>query len=245
MVGWTRVFGRLISPGWGYHPGRVAPDPKSGTAGFLRLIPRPADGAPPPSRALDDQSLIAAAQAGDAEIASALCTRAWPQVDRTIRKLLGRRDVDQEDVAQLALFELVRTIGRYRGDCSLDTWIQTVTAHVVFKHIRRRRTERRIFADALGEDEAPATPVALDRRSLSRDILARVADHLEQINEGRAWTFVLHDIMGYELKEIAHMTKVSAAAAQSRLVRGRSDLHKRIAADPELAELLRHAEGGG
>jgi len=194
---------------------------------------------------MDDRTLIAAAQAGQADVASTLCTRAWPQVDRTIHKLLGRRDNDHEDIAQLALFELVRTIARYRGDCSLDTWIQTVTAHVVFKHIRRRRTERRIFADALGEDEAPATPVALDRRSLSRDILARVADHLEQINEGRAWTFVLHDIMGYELKEIAHMTKVSAAAAQSRLVRGRSDLHKRIAADPELAELLRHAEGGG
>jgi RNA polymerase sigma-70 factor (ECF subfamily) len=223
----------------------MSPGSKNGSAGFLRLVPSPGDGNEVPSRALDDQALIAAAQAGEAEVASALCTRAWPQVDRTIRKLLGRRDNDHEDIAQLALFELVRTIGRYRGDCSLDTWIQTVTAHVVFKQIRRRRTERRIFADALGDDEAPAAPVALDRRSLSRDILRRVADHLDNINEGRAWTFVLHDIMGYDLREIAQMTKVSTSAAQSRLVRGRSDLHKRIAADPDLAELLRHAQGGG
>jgi len=224
----------------------MSPGSKSGSAGFLRLIPSPGTSdAGEASRPLDDQALIAAAQAGDGGVASALCTRAWPQVDRTIRKLLGRRDNDHEDIAQLALFELVRTIGRYRGDCSLDTWIQTVTAHVVFKQIRRRRTERRIFADALGDDEAPAAPVALDRRSLSRDILRRVADHLEDINEGRAWTFVLHDIMGYDLREIAQMTQVSTAAAQSRLVRGRSDLHKRIAADPDLAELLRHAQGGG
>jgi RNA polymerase sigma-70 factor (ECF subfamily) len=85
----------------------------------------------------------------------------------------------------------------------------------------------------------------MDHRALSRDILTRVATHLEKMNEGRAWTFVMHELMGYELKEIAEMTKVSLAAAQSRLVRGRRDLHKRIAADPELAEMLKLREGGG
>jgi RNA polymerase sigma-70 factor (ECF subfamily) len=212
----------------------------------LRLGPQPAGrvGAQV-SRVLDDHALVSGARAGDRSIASALCSRLWPQVDRTIRKLLGRRDTDHEDLSQLAVFEIVRTIDRYRGDCSLDTWAQTVTAHVVFKYIRRRRTERRIFADALGDDEAPAAPIAMDRRSLTRDILARVAVHLEKMNEGRAWTFVMHELMGYELKEIAEMTKVSLAAAQSRLVRGRRDLHKRIAADPSLAELLKLNDGGG
>ena len=213
---------------------------------MLRLVPPPADQASTPaSRALDDHALISAARSGNAAMASALCNRLWPQVNRTIRKLLGRHETDQEDVAQVALFELIRTIDRYRGDCSLDTWAQTVTAHVVFKYIRRRRTERRIFADALGEDEAPAAPVSMAGRSLTRNILTRVAAHLEKMNEARAWTYCLHELMGYELKEIAEMTKVSLAAAQSRLVRGRRDLHKRIAGDPELADLLKLSEGGG
>ena len=112
---------------------------------MLRLVPPSPDRAAGPStRALDDHALVSAARAGDTSVSSALCNRLWPQVDRTIRKLLGRRDTDHEDLSQLALFELVRTIDRYRGDCSLDTWAQTVTAHVVFKYIRRRRTERRI-----------------------------------------------------------------------------------------------------
>lgn len=216
---------------------------------MLRLVPSSADGAPgpatPKARTLDDHALIAGARSGDGAIASALCNRLWPQVDRTIRKLLGRRDTDHEDLSQLALFEIVRTIDRYRGDCSLDTWAQTVTAHVVFKYIRRRRTERRIFADALAEEDMPAAPVAGERRSLTRDILARVANHLEKMNEGRAWTFVMHELMGYELKEIAEMTNVSLAAAQSRLARGRRDLHQRVACDPELADLLKVSEGGG
>ena len=213
----------------------------------MRLVPQPSDKAAgtPASRALDDHALVSGARAGDRTVASALCNRLWPQVDRTIRKLLGRRDTDHDDLAQLALFEIVRTIDRYRGDCSLDTWAQTVAAHVVFKYIRRRRTERRIFADALGDDEVPAAPMGMERRSLSRDILHRVSNHLQKMNEGRAWTYVMHDLKGYELKEIAEMTQVSLAAAQSRLVRGRRDLHKRIAADPELAEMLKLREGGG
>ena len=81
-----------------------------------------------------------------------LCDRLWPQVDRTLRRLLGRFDSDREDLGQISLIEIVNTIGRYRAECSLDRWAQTVTAHVVFKHLRRRNLERRLFSELLADD---------------------------------------------------------------------------------------------
>jgi RNA polymerase sigma-70 factor (ECF subfamily) len=203
----------------------------------LWLVPsRPAHAATP---ALDDAELLAALRAGDTGAATALHDRARPQVDRTIRRLLGAGDVDHDDVAQQAMIELVSTIDRYRGECSLDSWTSTITAHAVYKHIRRRRTERRIFgaldADLLADTRSSSKT---SREAITRNLMTRVRAHLDAIDESKAWAFVLHDVCGYDLREIARITGVTVAAAQTRLVRGRREVHERIASDPELADLL-------
>ncbi len=211
----------------------------SNPARKLRLVPLPV--ADPPARraspALDDTELLTALKRGDATAATALHDRVRPQVERTIRRLIGR-DVDHDDLAQLAMIEIVWTIERFRGDCSLDSWTSTVTAHVVFKHLRRRKTERRIFANMAPDDLTLASPRHEGREATARSVMRRVLEHLDQIDEQRAWTFVLHDVCGYDLKEIAEITSVTVAAAQTRLVRGRREVHERLAADPELAGTL-------
>jgi len=193
--------------------------------------------------ALDDNELLAALRGGDVSAAAAFHDRVRPQVDRTIYRLLGRRDNDHEDVSQLALIELIYTIDGYRGECSLDTWTSTLTAHIAYKHLRRRQTERRLFANMLdSEDCANASPRRTGRDALGRSAIRRVAEHLDRIETNHAWTFVLHDAMGYDLREVAASTGVSVAAAQSRLVRGRRALHESIGQDPDLADTLEEME---
>ncbi len=155
-----------------------------------------------------------------------------------MRRLLGAGDPDHEDLVQMTLIEIVSSIDRFRGDCSLDGWTSTVAAHIVYKHIRRRRTERRLFGYAAADDVTAVAPVSMGRTALARNLLARVVDTIRQVDESKAWTYVLHDVCGYDLKEIAQITGVSVAAAQTRLVRGRREVHERIAADPELAKRL-------
>jgi RNA polymerase sigma-70 factor (ECF subfamily) len=197
-----------------------------------------------PAPSFDDAELLAALRRGDASAAVAFHDRVRPQVDRTIGRLLGRRDSDHEDMAQMALIELIYTIGSYRGECSLDTWTSTLTAHIVYKHLRRRQTERHLFARILDRDDIPvAAPVSTGREAMSRSAVARVAEHLDKIESNRAWTFVLHDTLGYDLREVAQITGVSVAAAQSRLVRGRRELHERISSDPDLANTLEELGG--
>jgi len=186
--------------------------------------------------ALDDSLLLSGLRERDPAMAAAFYDRVRPIVDRTLLRLLGARDPDYEDVAQLALFELVDTIDRFRGECPLDAWISIVAARVVYHHIRRRKLERRIFSSAPLEEL-----MAADRRgdsAVTREAVARVRQHLEKVDERRVWTFLLHDVYGYDLKEIGEIMGVSLAAAQSRLVRGRREIHERVRKDRELAHFL-------
>jgi RNA polymerase sigma-70 factor (ECF subfamily) len=218
--------------------------PAQGNPAKLRLVSpeRPA-GRTARGPCLDDSELLAAVRAGDPGVAGALYDRAHPQIERTVRRLLGPRDSEAEDLGQLAAIELTSTIDRYRGECSLDAWIRTITARVVYKHIRRRTLERQFFVGREPDDERGRTP-SVGLGAVAADLVNRVRRHLDALDPNKAWTFLLHDVWGYDLDEVAQITKVSIAAAQSRLVRGRRELHERIATDPELADLLDDLEEG-
>jgi RNA polymerase sigma-70 factor, ECF subfamily len=203
---------------------------------FLPLVAVAAGADTPASRtpSLDDAQLLAALRAGDSAAATALHDRARDIVERTVRKHLRAHDNDREDLCQLAFIELVSSIGQFRGDCPLNAWIRIVTASVVYKHIRRRKFERRLFTPL---ELAPETS-AIQPSSVLRELIRRVCGHLTCLNETRAYTFLLHDAFGYDLREVAQITGVSVSAAQTRLVRGRYELHELIAQDPELAHAL-------
>lgn len=209
----------------------------------LRLIAteREADARGPKPR--DDSQLLAAVRAGDPSAATAFYDRIRPQVDRTLARVFGRRDTDCDDLRQLALMELVFTLHRFRGECSLDTWVGTVTAHIVYKHLRRRQTEARLFGVLEREDLLPPSAMGTGREALIRNLMQRASGHLEAMHADKSWAFILHDLLGYDLKELAQIMKVSVSAAQTRLVRGRRELQGRIADDPELADLLEKTEG--
>jgi RNA polymerase sigma-70 factor (ECF subfamily) len=188
-----------------------------------------------PSEPLDDARLVAAVRRGNSALAGAFYDRTRPVVEKTVQRLLGGHDNDFEDLAQVSMIELLRSLERYRGECSLDTWAATVAGNAVYKHIRRRGLERSIFCRELDPEDVARS---VRQQPMVRGMVARVVHHLGQISYERAWAFLMHDVYGYSLEEIASMSGTTVAATQSRLVRGRRELHARIAADPDLASGL-------
>lgn len=193
-----------------------------------------------PAPSLDDYELLSAVRSGDDAAATAFYHRVRHRMDATIGRMLGSRDSDFEDIAQLTLIELVRSIHNFRGECSLDSWVSRVTAHVVCKHIRRRRLERGLFEHVAVEPTDAGRP---GPALVARNLLERIRGHLNGMDQGKAMAFVLHDVCGFDLREAAQILEVSVAATQKRLVRGRRELRECIGADPELAEMLEETEG--
>jgi len=193
--------------------------------------------AEPASESESDARLIADIKAGKSSAAAAYHDRVRPIVERVVGRLLGGPDPDRDDLTQQALIELVLSVDRFRGDCPLDAWAAVIAARTVYKHIRRRKLERRLFvlgsSEALEVCDRSANPVPSLRSSIRR-----VEGHLRAMDRSRAWTFVLHDVHGFTLKEISEVTGASTAAVQSRLVRGRKELHELIAVDADLATVM-------
>jgi RNA polymerase sigma-70 factor (ECF subfamily) len=193
--------------------------------------------APTPPPLLDDAELLAALQNGDTDAADAMYERLRPKIESTVRRLLGAGDVDQQDCVQSTFVEIVRCIDRYRGECPLEHWAAQIAANVVYKHIRRRRLERRFFGGTVRPSERPE-PVSSSRRMVAKDLVERIREKISALEPQKAFTFLLHDVLGFDLQEISSITGVSVAAAQKRLVRGRRDVHAELARDVELATLV-------
>jgi RNA polymerase sigma factor (sigma-70 family) len=150
-----------------------------------------------------------------------------------VRRVLGAGTRNREDLVQTVLERAVRSMrtGQFSGACSLTTWVTVIAQHMALD-------ERRAFArDAapLSSAEAPsgevvamASSVDLQSRLEARSTLEQVQRILEKMKPVAAETVVLHDVAGYDLTEIAARTGVSPTAAQSRLVRGRKELLRRL-----------------
>jgi len=206
----------------------------------LRLVPPgprsdPTRLRPPPS----EEELLEAIRRGEGALSTEICERLLGVVDATLLRVLGRRESDFDDLVQASLEQIVITIytGKFSRRCSLSTWAAAIASNIGLHAIRRRRTERNLF-DAFEDVEqaAPSSRRLFDPEAsfLVRQDLLRVRQHLSNMSERLSRTLVLHDMLGCELEETAEIMGVSAAAAQSRLTRGRRELTRRLQKDDSL-----------
>ncbi len=194
----------------------------------LRLLTGGNEGqAPAPT----DEELIEAVQRGDHRVAGLLYDRLVGVVDHTLFRVFGRREADHDDLVQSVFEQIIVTLSRrsYARACSLKTWASSIASHVGFNSLRSRRRERRVL-DREASIDGASVPARIDTEGAAsaRVELDRVRKQLVSMRPEQSQTVFLHDVLGHELAEIALMMRVSVAAAQSRLVRGRRELYKRL-----------------
>ena len=170
-------------------------------------------------------------QRGDHRVAGLLYDRLVGVVDHTLFRVFGRRETDHDDLVQSVFEQIIVTLSRrsYARACSLKTWASSIASHVGFNALRSRRRERRVL-DREATIDGAAVPTRLDTEGTAsaRVELDRVRKQLVSMRPEQSQTVFLHDVLGHELAEIAIMMRVSVAAAQSRLVRGRRELYRRL-----------------
>jgi RNA polymerase sigma-70 factor, ECF subfamily len=150
--------------------------------------------------------------------------------------LLGVRPaVERLDVSQEVWVVVVRRFGDVPPPEKQRAWIAKITCHRVLYWRRTKERHPELYAQ-----EADDVPEALDGRTPEtameeREALDAARDFVNRAipDEDRRVAYLLHEVGGLTVEEVAEATEISFKAAQSRLRMANADLKKAMEATGE------------
>jgi RNA polymerase sigma-70 factor, ECF subfamily len=188
----------------------------------------------PPAQRPQDVELAQRCASGDRAAQHAFFLQQRAQVQRTLFRVLGsNRQI--EDLIQETFIAAFAALGSFRGESSLNTWIDTIAARVVYRHLARREPRpQHLQAIASLPTEGPDPQRAAEMREAVRRLYAL----LDRIDVKHRIAYTLHVIDGRPIKDVARITRSSSLAVKNRVWRARRSVHARALRDPLLCEFL-------
>lgn len=193
------------------------------------------------SATADDCSLAQQVAAGDRAAFEHLMRRYNRRLYRLARATL-RDDAEAEDALQEAYLTAYRSIGQFRGDAALATWLSRLVLNECLGRLRRSARRQNVIPmvgahheidiDAMVKHDAE-TPDQAAVRTEMRQLLERKIDELP---ETFRMVFVLRSVEEMSVEEAAQCLGIPEATVRSRHFRAKSLLREALAQEIDLAE---------
>jgi RNA polymerase sigma-70 factor (ECF subfamily) len=181
-----------------------------------------------------EAALISRCAAGDEVACTELVAEHQRMVFHLALHMLGDRE-EALDLSQEVFLNVFRTIGRFRGQSALRTWIYRIVINQARN--RQRWWKRRHRSDQVSLEERletdgtlpPASNVAEPDRVLGqKEVAARVWDALGRLPFDQRTVMVLREIDGLSYDEIGFSLGVAVGTVKSRLTRARAALRTQL-----------------
>ncbi len=186
-----------------------------------------------PSGSVADAELVAQLQQGSEVAFRTLVDRYQNRVYSTAFSLL-RSAEEAEDVAQEVFVEVYQTVGRFRGEATLSTWLYRLATSRALQHRRRLKAKKRFayFTSLLGFDNQPlheppdhAHPLALLE---GEQQLRLLLNHIDRLPSQQQVAFTLRHEQELSYEEIAAVLDTTVSAVESLLFRARQTLRRHL-----------------
>ena len=198
-----------------------------------------AEGAFGPER---DASVVQALRRGEAGASFAAWARLRPQVDRTLRRLMGP-DAEIEDLSQEVFLRFFSSVPRLRDPGALRSFLFGICLRVTRKE-RRSRWLRRLLR-LTTDGELPEHAAAGGPDAEVREVIRRYYRVLDRLGAEARSLFIARTIDGQSLQEVAALHGLSISTAQRRLARATRRVGALVAGDPVLLAYVRAQAGDG
>jgi RNA polymerase sigma-70 factor, ECF subfamily len=145
---------------------------------------------------------------------------------------------EARDLTQETFLRAFQSIGRFRGEADLRTWIYRIAINQArnrWRWWRRRRRDSTVSLDATqGQTNQPLIATLAEtadnpeQRTLAheREVALRAA--LQKLGVSYRETVILRDMEGFSYEEIAATLGINVGTVKSRLARGRQELRRRL-----------------
>jgi RNA polymerase sigma-70 factor (ECF subfamily) len=163
--------------------------------------------------------LIARCQAGDVEAFEALYRQHAARLYTLACRMAGSPE-DGEDLLQEIFLQVYRKLGSFKGDSAVGTWLYRLALNHCLDYVRSRQAKMSKLTETLDADTS-FEPTARRETPIARLDLERAIEHLP---EGCREAFVLHDVEGFDHKEVGKLLGIAEGTSKSQVFKARMKL---------------------
>ena len=181
---------------------------------------------------MSDQGLIEKACQGDLTAFRAIVDEHKQTVFRIAFDMTGNRH-DAEDISQEVFLKAYRSLGSFRGDAKMSTWLYRITVNACYDHRSTRAWTSMKPTELSEEHERP--PLFHEHSSNNPESSAEgsvmqrhINDALKKLTPRERSIFVMRHYSDLPLKEIAEVLKISEGTVKSMLFRALKRLQQEL-----------------
>ena len=181
----------------------------------------------------NDLEVTAALRAGEDAAYERLLSRYEDPIYNLIYRLL-HSPADAEDVTQEVFLKVFRSVGTFRGDSSLKTWMYRIAVNEARNHLRKfsRRGGHEVGLDDEATEGLTWEQVIEDKHKSPFESVLSAQTHetieaaLRQVKPLFREAVVLRDVEELSYSEIAAILDENLATVKTRILRGRRALRE-------------------
>lgn len=181
-----------------------------------------------------EAALVERCAAGEEAACAELVSGHERMVYQLALHLLGDRD-EALDLSQEVFFSVFRTIGSFRGQSALKTWIYRIVINQARNRQRwwrRRHQSDQVSLDqhvaAHGDLRQPGEHTSPDRAYARKELAEKLWTALDRLPFDQRTVIVLREIDGLSYDDIAFSLGVAIGTVKSRLTRARQTLRQQL-----------------
>jgi RNA polymerase sigma-70 factor, ECF subfamily len=181
----------------------------------------------------NEADLIARATQNDAAAVRTIMSRYNRRLYRIARGI-ARDDHDAEDVLQAAYGRAFTSLGDFRGESSICTWLSRIVVNEALGRLRRRSTADHISmhdpqgAESLSLADKQPDP---ERMVAQREIQGRLETAIDRLPQHFRVVLVMRTIEEMSVEETAELLGIRPETVKTRLHRARALLRARLETD--------------